>query len=93
LIIKLATIKNKKHYRWRAFTAYLEFNKEIDEEKFRELYRLGEIDADNYGMGASMKINLLQQKKCPDDLVQRALNSGDKPLVKVARRKLGLEYK
>lgn len=83
---------NKEHYRWRAFTHYLKINKEINENNLRELYKLGETDADNYGMGMSMRIRILQRKECPIDLINKALNSDEKPLVKVAKRNLGLEY-
>lgn len=83
---------NKEHYRWRAFTYYLKTKKEIDENNLRELYRLGEIDID-YSMGIAIKVEILQLKNCPVDLVNEALNSTEKSLIKVAKRKLGLEYK
>ena len=83
---------NKEHYRWRAFTHYLKINNEINKNNLRELYRLGETDADNYGMGMSMRIEILNREECPFDLIDEALNSSEKPLVKVAKRKLGLEY-
>ena len=81
--------RNKEHYRWRAFTHYLKINNEINENNLRKLYRLGETDADNYGMGMSMRIEILQRKECPADLINEALKSGEKPLVKVAKRKSG----
>lgn len=84
--------KNKEHYRWRVFTDYLKANKVIDENNLRELYRLGETDIDGYGMGMSMRIEILNRKECPADLINEALNSDEKPLIKVAKRKLGLEY-
>lgn len=83
---------NKEHYRWRAFTHYLKISKEIDGNNLRELYQLGEIDAD-YSMGIAIQVEILQRKDCPVDLINKALNSDEKTLVKVARRKLGLEYK
>jgi hypothetical protein len=85
--------KNKEHYRWRAFKNYLENHNSINENKLRELYRLGEIDADIYGMGMSMRIDILQRKDCPADLIAKALNSGEKPLIKVAERKVFSEKK
>ena len=84
---------NKEHFRWAAFTYYLDKQKEIDENSLRELYQLSEVDADNYGMGISMRIQILQRKNCPADLLNKALNSGEKPLVKVVSKKLNLEYK
>lgn len=84
--------ENKEHYRWRVFTDYLKTNKVIDENNLRELYRLGETDTDNYGMGMSMRIEIIYRKECPADLINEALNSDEKPLIKVAKRKLGLEY-
>lgn len=84
--------KNKEHYRWRAFISYLETNKEITEKELEELYRLGEIDNDNFGMGKSMKIKILQRNGCPISVENKALNSGEKPLIKVVKRKSGLEY-
>ena len=85
--------KNKEHYRWRAFTKFIKTKKVINEKSLRELYRLGETDADHFGMGMAMRIDILQRRECPTDLVEKALNSNDEPLVKVAKRKLGLEYK
>lgn len=83
---------NKEHYRWRAFTDYFKSREEIDENILREFYRLGEIEVDLM-MGTAMQINILQRKDCPSDLVEEALSSNDKVLVKVAKRKLGLDYK
>jgi len=82
---------NKEHYRWRTFTEYLKINKVIDENNLRELYRLGETDADNHGMGISMRIEILNRKDCPADLIEKALNSNEKSLIKVAKKKLGIE--
>jgi hypothetical protein len=56
----------------------------------KELYRLGEIDADD-GAGISMRIEIIKLKNCPADLIDQALNSNEKNLVEFARRKLGLE--
>ncbi|SRR5215204_3681727 len=83
---------NKEHYRWRAFTSYLKTNNEISESNLKELYRLGETDADSYGMGMSMRIDILRRKDCPADLIDKALNSDEQALVKGAKRKLGLEH-
>lgn len=82
---------NKEHYCWRAFTEYLKINKVIDENNLRKLYRLGETDADNHGMGISMRIEILKRNDCPADLIDKALNSGDKNLIKFAERKLSFE--
>lgn len=84
---------NKEHYRWRAFTNYLKINNEISENNLRELYQLGEADADKFGMGMSMRIDIVQRKECPADLINEALNSDEKTLVKAAKRKLALENK
>jgi hypothetical protein len=84
---------NKEHYRWRAFTNYLETNNEIGENNLKELYRLGENDTDDRGMGMSMRITILKRKDCPAELVDKALNSNEQALVKAAKRKLGLDYK
>src|SRR5688500_5172438 len=65
---------NKEHYRWRAFTDYLETNNEISESNLKELYRLGETDAD-YAMGIALRVKILQRKDCPADLLNEALNS------------------
>lgn len=78
--------KNKEHYRWRAFTHYLENQNSISESNLTELYRLGETDVDNYGMGISMRIKILRQKNCPADLITKALNSGEKSLINVAEK-------
>lgn len=83
---------NKEHYRWRAFTDFLKSEKKFGENVLREFYRLGEIDTDSM-MGTAMQINILQRKDCPSDLIEKALNSDDKALIKVVKRKLGLDYK
>lgn len=80
--------KNKEHYRWRAFKNYLENQNSINTNNLRELYRLGEIDADYYGMGMSMRIDILGRKACPTDLIVKALNSGENPLIKVAEKRM-----
>ncbi|HQU82021.1 MAG TPA: hypothetical protein PKY59_02790 [Pyrinomonadaceae bacterium] len=80
---------HKEHYRWRAFKEYLKNNKSIEESNLRELYRLGEIDNDS--MGVSMRIEILKRNDCPADLIDKALNSGDKDLIKFVERKLSFE--
>ena len=64
-----------EHYRWIAFTEFLEKNRDMSEEKFRELFQLGQSDAD---LGGTMIRELLEYSNCPIDIVDYCLNSEEK---------------
>jgi len=72
-----------EHYRWGAFTRFLERNENLPPETVKALYELGDSDPDDM-MGGSMMKELLNRKDCPFDLLEVALNSNRNFLVKVA---------
>jgi hypothetical protein len=74
-----------EHQRWRAFVKFLEINKELSSEIFKQLYELGNNDPDEM-MGGSMMKELLDRKDCPLDLLNYALESDRVFLVKTANR-------
>lgn len=83
--------KNPEHYRWRAFCEFLQTKEHLDEKVLRALYRLGEIDKDKYGVGVSIRIEILQRENCPKDLFARALEAEEKNLRNFAIRQLSRE--
>lgn len=74
---------NTEHYRWRAFSLFLEENALLPSEILINLYKLGADDPDNI-MGGSMMRELLNRKDCPLELIEAALQSDENFLVKAA---------
>jgi hypothetical protein len=76
---------HSEHYRWRAFCNFLEKHSQLSDDLMRQLYRLGEMDAD-HAMGGSMMAAILRRADCPEDLVRDgAQNPDQKHLKKIAR--------
>jgi hypothetical protein len=76
-----------EHQRWRAFTKFLERNKNLPPETIKTLYELGASDSDDM-MGGSMMQKLLYRKDCPLELLEIALQSDRNFLVKSANREI-----
>ncbi|MFN8577651.1 MAG: hypothetical protein U0354_12415 [Candidatus Sericytochromatia bacterium] len=79
---------NDEHYRWRAFQDFFNKNKEsLSSKDFEELYNLGGKEKDIH-LGGSILSTILKSNNCPENLLQRALKSKQKHLVKIAFKKL-----
>lgn len=76
---------NDEHQRWRAFTIFLERNKNLSPEIMKALYELGSIDRDEM-MGGSMMRALLDRKDCPLEILESASKSDKEFLMKAANR-------
>jgi hypothetical protein len=73
------------HYRWRAFKRFLDEKKPVSSEIVTALYKLGEKDPD-YTMGRSMMRYVLDEKNCPMELLELALQAEEKFLVNAANQ-------
>lgn len=71
------------HYRWRAFRRFLDEKKHVSSEIVTALYKLGEKDSD-YTVGRSMMRYVLDEKNCPMELLELALQAEKKFLVNAA---------
>ena len=74
---------NTEHYRWWAFTDFLQNNQNFAQEKFYQIDNLGKNDPD-FAMGRSMRISLMGHPNCPKELINTAIDSEDKTLSKEA---------
>jgi hypothetical protein len=75
-----------EHYRWRAFLAFADGIRQLDDELAISLYALGESDPDIH-MGGSIMAYVLQRPECPETLVEKASLSDRSHLVKLAVRR------
>jgi hypothetical protein len=78
---------NPEHYRWRAFSRFLDAQQTLAPSLARELYALGKADAD-FTMGGSMMGAILRRADCPSDLLHSALESEQAHLRRIAVRRL-----
>jgi hypothetical protein len=74
---------NPEHYRWRAFREFLVERSPLQPQVAVALYQLGEQDPD-YSMGGAMMDSIIRMPECPDALLEAALRSERKHLVKLA---------
>jgi hypothetical protein len=72
-------------YRWRAFRRFLDEKNHVSSEIVTALYKLGEKDPD-YTMGRSMMRYVLDEKNCPMELLELALQAEEKFLVNAANQ-------
>src|SRR5580765_4803544 len=79
--------RNTEHYRWRAFLDFSQSKSFLGEDVLRRLYQLGANDLDTT-MGGSIMAHILRRHDCPEDLLQRAAESGENFLRKIAQQKL-----
>jgi hypothetical protein len=76
-----------EHYRWRAFTRFLNAQQPLSPLLARQLYDLGEADVDAT-MGESMMAEVLRHRDCPAALLQGALQSRHAHLRRIATHRL-----
>ncbi|QWP75274.1 hypothetical protein J5226_16790 [Lysobacter sp. K5869] len=74
-----------EHYRWRAFTAFLDERRPLAPDTVAALYSLGAADVDR-AMGEAMMHRLVELPECPEHVVSAAESSGVPHLTKAAAR-------
>ena len=74
-----------KHYRWRAFQAFLRARRPLTPSRAQSLYELGAEEADR-ALGESMMHALVALPECPGEVLELARRSGRAHLVKAAQR-------
>ena len=78
--------KNTEHYRYGVFRWYLKEHRPLSASTAQALYDLGASDSDGL-MGESIMVDILLLPECPASVLDKALASDRKPLVRVARRR------
>lgn len=78
--------KSAEHYRYRVFRSYLASHRPLSPETADALYELGKEDPDP-GTGGAMMRDIVGLTECPDGVLEKALTSGEKHLVKAVRGK------
>jgi hypothetical protein len=80
---------NPEHYRYWAFREFLKTHSPLPPETTLDLFKLGDSDPD-WAMGGAMMADILRLPECPAEVIQAAMLSGRKHLVRiVSRRTLG----
>lgn len=77
-----------EHYRWHAFSHFVQSQLTMSPTLARRLYALGEADAD-IGLGESMMSIVLRRDDCPSDLFEVGVRSSSKHLRTVAAARIG----
>ena len=75
--------KNTEHYRYGVFMQYLESHQPLLPHLADAIYELGAEDPDP-SMGIAMMCDIIALPECPQTVLQKALNSGHKELIKQA---------
>ncbi|MGL6342652.1 MAG: hypothetical protein ACRC80_26360 [Waterburya sp.] len=76
---------NYEHYRWFAFRSFLKVNPKISAETLHKIYILAKKDPD-YGMGRSMRFQIIKHINCPVELIDIAIEDEDRGLSKQAMK-------
>jgi len=79
--------KNPEHYRYGAFRSYLANHRPLDPTTSLALYELGERDPD-YSMGGAIMADIVNRSECPQEVLDRAMESGRSHLPKLVKKKL-----
>ncbi len=79
--------KNTEHYRYRVFSTYLASHRPLSREMAEAFYELGSVDPDRT-MGEAMMSDVVGLAECPAEVLEKALASREKHLVKAARRRM-----
>ncbi len=74
-----------EHYRWWAFTDFIQKNKTISNSTFYKIYNLSKKDTD-YAMGRAMRFDLIQHLNCPQEVIEIAIKDEDKALSRKASK-------
>ncbi len=79
-----------EHYRWRAFSRFIEARESLAPQLAHQLYALGATDPDS-SMGGSMMAAILRRRDCPPELLHTALASHRPYLQRIAEERLRLK--
>ncbi|MFO0803502.1 MAG: hypothetical protein U0791_10325 [Gemmataceae bacterium] len=66
--------RSVRHWRWAAFQDHLEEHTPLPVDRCRELFELGEREADR-NLGTAMMCAAVYQRHCPADVKQRATDA------------------
>jgi hypothetical protein len=83
---ELSDDKNTEHYRYRIFQEYLTSHRPLSASMAEALYELGAEDTDTV-MGGAMMGDIVSLAECPAQVLEKAYVSGEKHLVKAAKRR------
>jgi hypothetical protein len=78
--------KNAEHNRYRVFRRYLASHSPLPSQMAEALYELGREDP-NPAMGGAMMRDIVGLAECPTDMLEKALASEEKHLVRGARQR------
>ncbi len=77
---------NPEHYRWRAFCDFVASRRPLAPDLAVALYALGERDPDQ-AMGGSMMDTIVRLPECPEAVLDAALASGRRHLMRLVERR------
>lgn len=78
--------QNTEHYRYGAFRAFLAAHRPLAPELAAALFELGAMDPDQM-MGGAIMADIVQRPECPLAVLDVALASGRKHLVRIVERR------
>ena len=81
---------NPEHYRYRAFREYLNKACPLSDVQCAQMLELGEADPD-LSLGLAIMADILKLPDCPQSILQDALSREHGHLVKIAKRRLGID--
>ncbi len=82
--------RHPEHYRYRAFREYLNQACPLSETQCTKLLELGQGDPD-LSLGGAIMADILKLPECPQTILRVALSSDRSHLVKIAKRRLGID--
>jgi hypothetical protein len=77
---------NPEHYRYGAFQEFLAARQPLLPDLSAALYELGAADPD-WSMGGAMMADILRLPECPENVLDAALKSDRKHLVRIVERR------
>lgn len=77
---------NTEHYRYGAFREFLANHRPLTPDQAAALYELGAADPDT-AMGGAMMADIVRLPECPRSVLDAALASGRKHLVRLVERR------
>ena len=77
---------NTEHYRYWAFREFLAAHQPLTPELAAALFDLGAADPDQ-GMGGSIMANIVCLRECPQSVLDAALSSGRKHLIRLVEKR------
>jgi hypothetical protein len=78
--------EDPQHFLWCAFEDFLRERRPLSAELAAALYDLGERECDET-MGESMMLRIVQLPECPASVLDAAIASGRRPLIRAVERR------